>query len=90
MNTNASRFLPTDREARLKELDLEIVRLAIICKIRLLDPGSIQHPNTVAARSGPRHGKKGKTFPKILQLGFESRRRQAVLLHLHKILFLKR
>ena len=39
MNTNASRFLPTDREARLKELDLEIVRLAIICKIRLLDPG---------------------------------------------------
>ena len=56
---------------------------------RLLDPGSIQHPNTVAARSGPRHGKKGKTFPKILQLGFESRRRQAVLLHLHKILFRK-
>ena len=39
MNTNASRFLPTDREARLKELDLAIVRLAIICKIRLLDPG---------------------------------------------------
>ena len=55
----------------------------------LRDPGSIQHPNTVAARSGPRHGKKGKTLPKIFQLGFESRRRQAVLLHLHKILFRK-
>lgn len=39
MSTDARRFLPSDREARLKDLDLEIVRLAIICKIRLLDPG---------------------------------------------------
>ncbi len=37
---------------------------------RLLDPGSIQHPNTVAARSGPRHGKKGKTFAENSSTGF--------------------
>ncbi len=39
MSPVASRFLPSDRQERLQDLDLEIVRLAIICKIRLLDPG---------------------------------------------------
>lgn len=39
MYARADRFLPPDRQQRLQSLDLEIVRLAIICKIRLLDPG---------------------------------------------------
>lgn len=35
----ANRFLPEEWEARLEGIDLEIARQAIICKVRLLEPG---------------------------------------------------
>lgn len=38
----ANRFLPEEWESRLEEIDLEIARLAIICKVALLEPGVIE------------------------------------------------
>ena len=37
--SEANRFLPEEWEARLEGIDLEIARQAIICKVRLLEPG---------------------------------------------------
>ncbi|MDR0225750.1 MAG: hypothetical protein LBI66_04970 [Burkholderiaceae bacterium] len=38
----ANRFLPEEWESRLEEIDLEIARQAIICKIALLEPGAVE------------------------------------------------
>lgn len=38
----ANRFLPEEWESRLEEIDLEIARQAIICKVALLQPGVVE------------------------------------------------
>lgn len=38
----ANRFLPEEWESRLQEIDLEIARQAIICKVALLQPGVVE------------------------------------------------
>lgn len=37
-----NRFLPEEWESRLEEIDLEIVRQALICKIALLEHGMVE------------------------------------------------
>jgi hypothetical protein len=38
----ANRFLPEEWECRLQEIDLEIARHAVICKIPLLQAGVVE------------------------------------------------
>ena len=40
--TDADRYTPQESETRLSEIDLEIVRQAVICKVRLFDPGVVE------------------------------------------------
>ncbi|ALF90424.1 MULTISPECIES: hypothetical protein [Ralstonia solanacearum species complex] len=39
----AERLMPEEWKDDLEALDLEIVRLAVICQVKLLEPGVIQH-----------------------------------------------
>jgi hypothetical protein len=40
--TDADRHTPEERETRLGEIDLEIARQAVICKVKLFDPGVVE------------------------------------------------
>ena len=40
--TDADRYTPHEWETRLAEIDLEIARQAVICKVRLFDPGMVE------------------------------------------------
>jgi len=40
--SDADRYTPQEWETRLAEIDLEIARQALICKVRLFDPGVVE------------------------------------------------
>lgn len=67
----ANRFLPEEWESRLEEIDLEIVRQALICKVALLEPGVVEHVlANDAAVCGSDHKESFRTLRGLLYMHY--------------------
>ncbi|MBP0597471.1 hypothetical protein J8I26_05115 [Herbaspirillum sp. LeCh32-8] len=68
----AERHTPTEWSQDLEDLDMEIVRQAVICQVRLFDPGVIGHVlNNNTLVCGDHHPTAFETLRGLLYLHFE-------------------
>lgn len=77
----ANRFLPEEWECRLQEIDLEIARHAVICKIPLLQAGVVERVLADdASVCGGEHEAAFKTLRGLLYMHYTE------LLHISEVL----